>query len=75
MPTLEIIGWVALAVVAGFFGYFGRLGAMWFIRKLRTKKPETGSQPSVPLDRGSKDSLKVEKKRAKQEAKQSKKAS
>ncbi len=73
MSAFEIIGWVGLAVAAGFLGYFGRYAAMKIIERIRREKhPDSGSAAQeIPVD--DKDRLKTGKKLSKQAVKQAKK--
>ncbi len=77
-PLSEIFKWVGLAFAAGFIGYFGRYLSMLIIERLRKRKLESTPEPvkEVPAqyDLAQRSLLKLEKKRAKLEAKQAKKA-
>ena len=71
--------WVGIVFAAGFVGYFGRHLAMMLIGKMRRNKPEPPSAESPPpapsalSDAAVSARAKVDKKRAKAEAKKAKK--
>ena len=82
MDTLiEVLKWFGIVLAAGFVGYFGRYLAMMIIEKMRKKEPpppptvqlpqETPPSPEVQFEEAR---LKIEKKKAKAEAKRLKKA-
>ena len=79
--TIEILKWVGIAFAAGFIGYFGRHLARHMIERVRKPKPqppptaepakEIPTSPDIRLEEAR---LKLEKKKAKAEAKRIKKA-
>ena len=78
---LEVLKWIGIVVAVGFVGYFGRYLAMFVIEKLQRKKPDSSpaASPAVePQDSPEvqlvESRLKLEKKKAKAEAKKAKKA-
>jgi hypothetical protein len=77
--TLEILKWVGIALAAGFVGYFGRYLAMHIIDRMRKRRPQppttepTKEIPASPDTRIEEARLKLEKKKAKAEAKTIKK--
>ena len=77
---LDILKWVGIVFAAGFIGYFGRYLGMLMIDRLRKRKSQQipVSEPlretATVQDRRLEESLvKLEKKRAKAEAKKAKK--
>ncbi len=73
--VLEVFKWIALALAAGFVGYFGRYLAMQIIEKSRRKKQPLPSSDAPPDSvNTSETSLKTEKKKAKAGIKKAKKA-
>ena len=79
-PAIEVLKWIGVALGAGFIGYFGRYLAMILIERARRKKTDTtaavepsGETPASPEERLAETQLKIEKKRAKAEAKKAKK--
>ena len=80
IEPLEILKWIGVALAAGFIGYFGRYLAMLIIDRVRGKKHETVSTGSTAaLESGNttrieESRLKIEKKKAKQAVKQTKKS-
>ena len=76
IEPLEILKWVGLVLAAGFIGYFGRYIAMLIIGKTREKEPRPPStpEPASHETRLEETRLRVEKKKAKAEAKRLKKA-
>ena len=82
MDTLiEVLKWFGIVLAAGFVGYFGRYLAMMIIDRMRKKEAppppaaqppqETPPSPDIQLEETR---LKMEKKKAKAEAKRLKKA-
>jgi hypothetical protein len=77
--ALEILKWVGIALAAGFVGYFGRYLAMHIIDRMRKKRPQPPTAeppqeaPASPDTRIEEARLKLEKKKAKAEAKTIKK--
>ena len=79
--TLEVLKWVGIAFAAGFIGYFGRHLARRIIERTRKSRPQppptaepTKEVPTSPDIRVEEARLKLEKKKAKAEAKRVKKA-
>jgi hypothetical protein len=74
--ALEVLKWVGLVLAAGFVGYFGRYLAMVIIDKARSKKapppPEPVQEPGAETGLAEA-RLKLEKKKAKAQAKKDKK--
>jgi len=80
IQPVEILKWVGIVLAAGFVGYFGRYLAMFVIGKMHKIGPQQApAGQSVGKDPASRESgleeskLKLEKKRAKAEAKKAKK--
>jgi hypothetical protein len=77
--AIDVLKWVGIVFAAGFIGYFGRHLAMVLIEKMRRKRPESTPPevpppaPSSPSDVAATAQAKVDKKRAKAEAKRAKK--
>ena len=80
IQPIEILKWIGIVLAAGFVGYFGRYLAMVIINRLHRKTSERSSvagtitenrQPAVTM---SDNTHKIEKKKAKAEAKRAKKA-
>lgn len=76
--TIEVLKWVGLAFAAGFVGYFGRHLAKLIIARTRRNKAEPTAPPPDAQSASSTDAVteaqvKIEKKRAKAEAKRAKK--
>jgi hypothetical protein len=82
--ALEVLKWIGVALAAGFVGYFGRYLAMMIIERMRrnkleppsTESPITGDSPPAstsPDEVTVTAQAKVDKKRAKAEAKKAKK--
>ncbi|MBA7679782.1 hypothetical protein ES703_88086 [subsurface metagenome] len=80
--ALEILKWVGIVLAAGFIGYFGRYLARHIIERTRKGRPqppptaeptfkEVAASPDTRLEEAR---LKIEKKRAKADAKRIKKA-
>jgi hypothetical protein len=80
IEPLEVLKWIGVALAAGFVGYFGRYLAMLIIDRVRGEKHETVSteRPAEPesgnTTRIEESRLKIEKKKAKQAVKQTKKS-
>ena len=80
IEPLEILKWIGVALAAGFVGYFGRYLAVLILDRVRGKKHETISteRPAEPesgnTTRIGEGRLKIEKKKAKQAVKQTKKS-
>jgi len=80
IEPLEILKWIGVALAAGFVGYFGRYLAVLILDRVRGKKHETISKerPAEPKSgnttRIEESLLKIEKKKAKQAVKQTKKS-
>lgn len=80
VDILEILKWVAVIVLTGFFAQFGRMIAQYVVRKAREKRekenPAGSSGPSTqsidPAITIEKQRLKLEKKRLKIEKKKRK---
>ncbi|HEY90976.1 MAG TPA: hypothetical protein G4O07_03995 [Dehalococcoidia bacterium] len=76
----DVLIWLGLAFAAGFVGYFGRHLAVRLIDRFRRKKPEQPaaippqSETSASADPAVEAQAKIEKKKAKAEAKRVKKA-
>ena len=78
--ALEILKWVGIALAAGFVGYFGRYLARRIIERTRKQKPQplppaepTKEIPTSQDIRLEEARLKLEKKKAKADAKRIKK--
>ncbi|HEY40824.1 MAG TPA: hypothetical protein G4O18_03075 [Dehalococcoidia bacterium] len=77
--AIEVLKWVGIVFAAGFIGYFGRHLAMMLIEKMRHKKSEPpapeapATPPPSPSEIAATTQAKVDKKRAKAEAKRAKK--
>ena len=77
--ALEVLKWIGIVFAAGFVGYFGRHLAIILIDRMRRKKPESSPPeappptPPSPSDVAVAARAKVDKKRAKAEAKKAKK--
>lgn len=76
---LEVLKWIGIAFAAGFVGYFGRIPARMLIEKITGKtKKRQGETPSSEAGDALAEELKIQqkidKKRAKQAAKITKKA-
>ena len=76
---LEVLKWIGIAFAAGFVGYFGRIPARMLIEKItgKTKKRQEetpSSKAGDDLAEELKIQQKIDKKRAKQAAKITKKA-
>jgi hypothetical protein len=81
IQPLEILKWIGIVLAAGFIGYFGRYMAMLILERIHKKKAqqtlakeETKEIPTPQTDHLEESRLKIEKKKAKQVAKQVKKA-
>jgi len=77
IEPLEILKWIGIVLAAGFIGYFGRYLAMFLIERLRRRKPgepKSAPAPETGEARIEESRLKLEKKKAKQQVKQAKKA-
>jgi len=82
IQALDILKWIGIVLAAGFVGYFGRYLAMQIIEKVHKKKappphtPESPPAEEAPLSQDTileQSKLKVEKKKAKADAKKAKK--
>ena len=80
IQPLEILKWIGIVLAAGFIGYFGRYLAMLIIERMRKRKsqptPAAESPEEVSAGQGARieeSKLKLEKKRAKAQAKRVKK--
>ena len=77
--ALEVLKWIGIVFAAGFVGYFGRHLAIILIEKIRRSKLESSPSeappptPPSPSDVAVAARAKVDKKRAKSEAKKAKK--
>ncbi|MFC2041134.1 hypothetical protein ACFLTY_02295 [Chloroflexota bacterium] len=78
--VIEIMKWVGIVLAAGFIGYFGRYLAMTMIERMHKGKPEETAATEPPKEvaasqetRIEETRLKLEKKKAKAEAKRLKK--
>jgi len=74
--AVEVLKWIGIVFAAGFVGYFGRHLAIMLIDKMRRKKPapETTQQENpAPEATLAETQAKIEKKKAKAEAKKAKK--
>jgi len=72
---VEVLKWIGIVLAAGFIGYFGRYLAMAIIDKMRKKKPLSPSETPPSQEVRLKEALlKLEKKKAKSEAKRLKKS-
>ena len=72
IEPLEILKWIGIVLAAGFVGYFGRYLAMMILRQ--TRKKESSPPPDAKVATPDEAQLKIEKKRAKQAVKQTKKS-
>ena len=75
--VVEALKWIGIVFAAGFVGYFGRHLAMMLIDKMRRKKPQPPPAAGPPLSGEAllaEQQARLEKKRAKAEAKKAKKA-
>lgn len=80
MQPLEVLKWIGVVFAAGFVGYFGRYLSMLIIERMHRKKPgQTTSEetakgkPVAQVSAPEAAQIKIEKKRAKAEAKKAKK--
>jgi hypothetical protein len=77
--AIEVLKWIGIVFAAGFIGYFGRHLAMVLIEKMhcnKTEPPKSATPPPVPPtpdETAAAAQAKVDKKRAKAEAKKAKK--
>ena len=74
--AIEVIKWIGIVLAAGFIGYFGRHLAMLIIERIHRGQPQesVATEPPKEATIGQDSRLKLEKKRAKAEAKRAKKA-
>ncbi len=72
IDIFDVLKWVAVIVLTGFFAQFGRMIAQYIVRKVREKKEKAGKTSSVSIEPAleiEKQRLKLEKKRLKIEKK------
>ncbi len=72
IDIFDVLKWVAVIVLTGFFAQFGRMIAQYIVRKAREKKEkpvQASSAPNDPAIEIEKQRLKLEKKRLKIEKK------
>ena len=80
IQPLEILKWIGIVLAAGFIGYFGRYLAMLILEKIHKRKTESpaadtaGEITAAQANQVEESRLKLEKRRAEQEAKKAKKA-
>ena len=81
MDFLDILKWIGIVLAAGFVGYFGRYLAMLILDRVHSKKQQSRLTPEKPDKERLINSdikleearFKIEKKKAKAQAKRSKK--